>query len=197
MFRVAGYHAEIGGKLSPISAASRGLFVVAKNLWLVMHYDGIMPLNIGTFPRQENGETFFDGIIPTVKLDTIRQLYMEGNTAVHKFFSENCSWISEVKEFDVCDSSGTVHVNIFTKFASNGGDAESVKEEFTEVFECLQACSNCLLSNNAKHCEYPSLKEVCTRCKTGWTWKPIHVSVHIAYTCHQTRPHHSAKPTLS
>ena len=50
---------------------------------------------------------------------------MEGNTAVHKFISENCSWISEVKEFDVCVASGTVHVNIFTKFASNGRDAES------------------------------------------------------------------------
>ena len=36
MFRVAGYHAEIGGKLPPISAGSRGLFLVAKNLWLGM-----------------------------------------------------------------------------------------------------------------------------------------------------------------
>lgn len=136
-----------------------------KKYFTVVHYDG-MPLNIGTFPRQENGETFFDGTIPSIKLDTMRQLYTEGNTAVHKFISENCSWISEVKEFDVCDASGTVHVNIFTKFASTGGDAENVKQELTEVFECLQACSNCLLSNNAKHCEYPSLKEVCTRCKT-------------------------------
>lgn len=134
-----------------------------KKFLTIVHYDG-MPLNIGTFPRQENGETFFDGIIPTIKLDKMRQLYQEGNSSVHKFISDNCSWISEVKEFDVCDASGKVHVNIFTKFSSTGGDAESVKTELSEVFECLEACTNCLLAENAKNCKYPSLHEVCTRC---------------------------------
>lgn len=64
---------------------------------------------------------FFDGIIPKI------ELYQEGNTAAHKYISDNCSWISEVKEFDVCDASGQVHVNMFTKFTSAGGDAEVSK----------------------------------------------------------------------
>lgn len=124
-----------------------------------------MPLNIGTFPRQENGETFFDGIIPKIELCQMRELYQEGNTAAHKYISDNCSWISEVKEFDVCDASGQVHVNMFTKFTSTGGDAGSVKRDLSEVLECLEACSNCLLAGNAKNCRYPSLKDVCTRCE--------------------------------
>ena len=73
-----------------------------KKFFTTVYYDGML-LNIGTFPRQENGETFFDGIILEIKLDKVRELYQEGNTVVHKFISENCSWISEVKEFDVCD----------------------------------------------------------------------------------------------
>jgi len=48
-----------------------------------------MPLNFGTFSRQENGETFFDGIIvPSIKLETMRELYQGGNTAVHKFITD-------------------------------------------------------------------------------------------------------------
>ena len=134
-----------------------------------------MPLNIGTLPRQENDETFFDGIIPEMKLDKMRELYQEGNTAVHKFVSENCSWISEVKEFDVCDASGKVHVNTFTKFSSAGGDSESVKRELSQAFEWLEACSNCLLADNAKNCNYLSLNEVCTRCKnTGFGTSPMY-----------------------
>ena len=97
-----------------------------KKYLVVIHYDG-MPLNIGTFPRQENGETLFDGIVPSIKLEKMRELYQGGNTAVHKFIAENCSWISEVKQFDVCDASGKVHVNIFTKFCSSGSDVDSVK----------------------------------------------------------------------
>ena len=55
----------------------------------VLHYDG-MPLNIGTFLRQHNGKTFFDGIIPTIKLSKIKELYQGGNNAVHRFISDNC-----------------------------------------------------------------------------------------------------------
>ena len=136
-----------------------------KKYLVVTHYDG-MPLNIGTFPRQEDGETLFDGIVPSIKLETMRELYQGGNTAVHKFIADNCSWISEVKEFDVCDASGKVHVNIFTKFCSSGGDADSVKRELCEVLKCVGACTNCVLSGNAKNCKFSSLMEVCTRCKT-------------------------------
>ena len=136
-----------------------------KKYLVVTHYDG-MPLNIGTFPRQENGETLFDGIVPSIKLETMRELYQGGNTAVHKFIADNCSWMSEVKEFDVCDASGKVHVNIFTKFCSSGGDADSVKRELREVLECVEACTNCILSGNAKNCKFSSLMEVCTRRKT-------------------------------
>ena len=77
-----------------------------KRYFAVLHYDG-MPLNIGTFPRQEDGETFFDGILPSIKLQKIKELYQEGNNALHKFVAENCSWISEVKEFDLCDALGS------------------------------------------------------------------------------------------
>ena len=139
-----------------------------KTYLVVTHYDG-MPLNIGTFPRQENGETFFDGIVPSIKpikLETMKELYQGGNASVHRFIADKCSWISEVKEFDVCDASGKVHVNIFTKFCFSGGDADSVKRELNEVFGCVEACTNCILSGNAKNCKFSSLMEVCTRCKT-------------------------------
>jgi hypothetical protein len=36
-----------------------------------IHYDG-MPINIGTFPRQENRKTFFDGISPKIALNKIK-----------------------------------------------------------------------------------------------------------------------------
>ena len=52
-----------------------------------------MPLNFGTFPRKENGKTFFNGIVPSIKLETMRELYQGGNPAVHKFIADNCSWI--------------------------------------------------------------------------------------------------------
>lgn len=50
---------------------------------------------------------------------------------VYKFIFENCFWISEVKEFDVCDVLGKVYVNIFIKFSFVGGDFESVKRELS------------------------------------------------------------------
>ena len=135
-----------------------------KKFLTAVHYNG-MPLNIRTFPRKRNDETFFDGIIPSIKLNKMREFYQEGNTAVHKLISENCSWISEVTEFDVCDASGKVHVNIFTKFSFAGGDAGSVKRELSEVFGCLEARSNCLLAENAKNLRFLSLHEICTRCQ--------------------------------
>ena len=67
-----------------------------ETIFSVLHYDG-MPLDIGTFPRQEDGETFFDGIFPSIKLQKMKELYQDGNNTVHKFVAENCSWISEVK----------------------------------------------------------------------------------------------------
>ena len=47
-----------------------------KKYFVVMHYDR-MPLNIETFPRQENGEIIFDGIIPFIKLNKMRELYQD------------------------------------------------------------------------------------------------------------------------
>ena len=41
-----------------------------------------------------------------------------------------------MKEFDVCDASGNVHVNIFTKFASSGGDADG-GGIFVLVHDCI------------------------------------------------------------
>ena len=128
-----------------------------------IHYDG-MPLNIGTFPRQENGKTFFDGISPRIKLEKTKELYKEGNVALHKYITDNCSWISEVREYDMVDASGTVSVNVYTKFSSSGGDAESVKKELHEALQPLEACGNCILSNNAKNCTFNSLKGPCETC---------------------------------
>ncbi|XP_031554525.1 uncharacterized protein LOC116291494 [Actinia tenebrosa] len=125
-----------------------------------------MPLNIGTFPRQENGETFFDGIIPPLSLQKMKELYQGGNKSVHKYISENCTWVSEVKEFDLCDASGTIHVNVHTNFGYAGVDGESVKGEIRDVLKNLSSCSNCILTGNADTCTYNSLKEPCTRCKT-------------------------------
>ena len=86
------------------------------------HYDGI-PLNIGTFPRQENGEIMFDGLVPAIKLNQMVDLYRNGNAAVHRYIKENCEWISEVKEYDMMDASGSVNVNVFTSFGTSAGDA--------------------------------------------------------------------------
>ena len=69
----------------------------------------------------------------------MRELYQGGNTVVHKFIAENCSWISEVKEFDVMMPS------------SSCGDTDSVKRELTKVLDCVEACMNCILAGNAKN----------------------------------------------
>ena len=59
------------------------------------------------------------------------------------------------------DASGTVSVNVYTKFSSSGGDAESVKKELHEALQPLEACGNCILSNNAKNCTFNYLKGPC------------------------------------
>ena len=97
-----------------------------KRYFTCIHYDG-MPLNIGTLPRQENGRTLFDGIVPAIKLDQMMDLHRNGNAAVHQYIKENCEWISEVKEYDMMDASGSVNVNVFTSFGTSAGDSESVK----------------------------------------------------------------------
>lgn len=119
-----------------------------KKYFTCIHYDA-MPLNIGTFPRLESAEIVFDGILPAITLDCMEGLYRNGNIDVHKYVEENCKWISEVKEFDMMDASGTVNLNVFTSFGDSGGDSESVKAELREALKCLQSCSNCILSNNA------------------------------------------------
>lgn len=91
-----------------------------------------MPLNIGTFIRLENGEAIFDGILPPIRLDHMEDLYKGGNTAVQQYVKENCEWISEVKEFDMMDCSGTVNVNVFTSFGLATGDSDSVKAELKD-----------------------------------------------------------------
>ena len=104
-----------------------------------------MPLNIRKFPRQENGETVFDGIVPAIKLNQMVGLYRHGNAAVHRYIKENCEWISKVKEYDMLDASGSVNVNVFTSFGTSAGDTESVKGELKEALQCLHSCSNCIL----------------------------------------------------
>lgn len=94
----------------------------------------------------------------------MKELYKEGNVALHKYIADNCSWISEVREYDMVDASGTVSVNVYTKFSSSGGDAESVKKELHEALQPLEACGNCILSNNAKNCTFNSLKGPCETC---------------------------------
>ena len=130
----------------------------------IMHYDG-MPLNIGTFPRQDKGEIFFDGVIPKVSLEKMRELVGKGNVAVHNYISESCSWISEVAEFDMCDASGRVHVNVFTNFGTSAGDAEGVKGTLEDVMSFVNACSNCITEGEAKNCSYVSMQEPCNKCK--------------------------------
>ena len=134
-----------------------------KRYFTCIHYDG-MPLNVGTFPRQENVETFFDGIVPAIKLDQMEDLYRNGNAAVHQYIKENCEWISEVKEYDMMDASGTVNVNVFTSFGTAAGNSDSVKAELKEALQCLQSCTNCILSNNAGTCKFTSLDKPCERC---------------------------------
>ena len=146
-----------------------------KRYFTCIHYDG-MPLNIGTFPRQENGETVFDGIVPAIKLNQMVDLYRNGNAAVHRYIKENCEWISEVKEYDMIDASGSVNVNVFTLFGTSAGDAESVKEELKEALQSLQSCTNCILSNNARTCAFTSLEKPCERCNLrSWQQTSFHV----------------------
>ena len=137
--------------------------VGVQKFFACIHYDG-MPINIGTFPRQKNGKTFFDGISPKIALDKMKELYRDGNVAVHKYITENCSWLSEVREYDMVDASGTVCVNVYTKFSPSGGDAECVKEELREALGPLEACTNCIISNKTSTCIFDSLKEPCRRC---------------------------------
>ena len=134
-----------------------------KKYFTCVHYDG-MPLNIGTFPRQENGEIIFDGILPAINLHQMEDLYRNGNAAVHSYIKENCEWISEVKEYDMMDASGNVNVNVFTSFGASAGNSDSVKDELKEALQCLQSCTNCILSDNATTCTFSSLDKPCERC---------------------------------
>lgn len=68
------------------------------------------------------------------------------------------------RKSDICDASRKVHLHVYTKFSSMGGDAASVHKELKEVLQSLEVCSNCLVSGNAKDCKFPSLHEACTRC---------------------------------
>ena len=47
-----------------------------------------------------------------------------------------------MKEFDFCDASDKVHVNIFTKLCLSGGKADSIKRELFEVPERVEASTN-------------------------------------------------------
>ena len=95
----------------------------------------------------------------------MKELYRDGNNAVHEYITKHCAFVSEVKEFDICDASGMIHLNVFTKFGSMGGDSTSVKRELTDTLECIEACSNCFLSDNRKNCKFSSLRSVCDRSK--------------------------------
>ncbi|CAB3985182.1 Hypothetical predicted protein [Paramuricea clavata] len=56
-----------------------------KKCFTCVHYDG-MPLNIGTFPRQDNGEINFNGFLPAINLHHhMDDLYRNGNAAVHHY----------------------------------------------------------------------------------------------------------------
>ena len=109
----------------------------SKKYFTCIHYDA-MPLNIGTFPRLERGKVVFDGIQTAITLERIEDLYKKGNVAVHKFIKENCARMSEVKEYDMMDASGTV--NVCTYFGTSTGDSETVKNELSEALKCFQSC---------------------------------------------------------
>ena len=55
-----------------------------KKCFTCVHYDGML-LNIGTFPRQDNGEINFDGILLAINLHHMDDLYRNGNAAVHHY----------------------------------------------------------------------------------------------------------------
>ena len=78
--------------------------------WGVMHYDG-MPLNIGTFPRIEGRKVIFDGMKPHLPLHQMIELQQNGSGALKKYISEHCTWISEVREYDITDASGSFFIN--------------------------------------------------------------------------------------
>ena len=79
------------------------------------------PLNIGAFPRIAGKEVIFDGIKPNLPLHQMIELQRNGSGALKKYISEHCTWISEVREYDITHASGSFfHKCIYRIWRSTG-----------------------------------------------------------------------------
>lgn len=129
-----------------------------------MHYDA-MPLNIGTFPRVEENRVVFDGIKPIISLETMKELQRQGTASFQKYISEKCKWVSEIKEFDITDASGSFYVNAYSKYDTADGISEDVKNELSTVISSLEVCTNCIEENKQEECNFTSLTEPYNSCR--------------------------------
>lgn len=79
------------------------------NFFGIMHDDG-MPLNIGTFRRVDGKNVIFDGLTQTIPSKKMIELQRDGPGVLKKYISEHCTWITEVKEYDITDASGSFFI---------------------------------------------------------------------------------------
>jgi hypothetical protein len=49
------------------------------------------------------------------------ELQRDGPGVLKKYISEHCTWITEVKEYDITDASGSFFINVFAEYGSAKG----------------------------------------------------------------------------
>ena len=130
----------------------------------IMHYDG-MPLNVGTFPRVDEKNVIFDGLTPTIPSEKMIELQRHGPGELKKYISEHCTWITEVKEYDITDASGSFFINVFTEYGSAKGTSDAIKTAVSDVIQDIQVCAPCIKENRHLDCAFSTFKDACNRCK--------------------------------
>lgn len=122
-------------------------------LFGVLHNDG-MPLNIGTFPREDGKKVAFDGITPAIPADTMIELQRDGPSVLKKYISEHTTLISEVKEYDITDTCGSFFINTFTEYSTAKGTSDSIKAAASDVIHSLEVCAPSIKENRHLGCTF-------------------------------------------
>lgn len=94
------------------------------------------------------------------------ELQQNGSGALKKFISEHCTWISEVREYDIKDASGSFFINAFTEYGTAQGISETIKTTLSNVIKSITVCVDCVKDGEHKNCHFTSLPDPCSRCKT-------------------------------
>ncbi len=156
-----------------------------------------MPLNIGTFPRVDDKNVVFDRLKPAISLEKMLELNTTGTASLKKYITENCEWLSEVKEYDITDAKGSFQINAFTVFGPASGTSDDVKKQLSTVVSSVEICLNCILSNIPSQCKCNGLTEPCANCKLDNIFCTCLKVVHVSNSSDQASAQRKAHEELN